>query len=273
MSALEPRRVQQALVCMLFDPEFAAKLRAGGELPAELRGAVPELSPRERELLRGLDPRALGTDAMRRARALHVLLDEYPVSAAVLGVDFVDRFFGSAAFRACVFERGSMSHDFGRVYLRERAKGVGLLETAMVCARRADPRAPAPSEAPDALQRAPGVEALSVPEGSLAYYQRGRARLGAQPLEALAKLRKPWKQAPPRRGREHLLIETAADGSLQLSGASAPLVGLLRAAQPGHTRRSLLELAVELGAGDPREAGELLDELLADGLLAAPTSR
>lgn len=258
---LDPRRVQQGLVCMLFDPKYAAKVRGDATLP--------ELSARERQLLRELDPRALGTDAMRRARALQVLLDEYPVSAAIVGVDLVDRFFASPAFRACVFERGSMAHDFGRAYLRDRAKGVGALETAMVFARRGDPRRdPIVTRASsDALQRAAGVEALSAPAGTLACYQRGRARLGAEPLHALAKLRKPWPQQPPRRGREHLLIETASDGSLQLSKASPALVELLRAAEPGHTRESLARVAVELGA-DAAEARELLDELQRDGLLA-----
>ena len=47
------------------------------EEPGAGAGELPELRPRERELLRDVDPRALGTDDMRRARALQVLLDEY----------------------------------------------------------------------------------------------------------------------------------------------------------------------------------------------------
>ncbi len=244
---------------MLFDPKYAARVRAAGELP--------EFHPRERELLRSADPRALATDDMRRARAMHVLLDEYPVSAALLGLDRVDRFFASEQFRRCVFARGSMTHAFGRDYLRDRSKGVGQLETAMVFARR-PLRAPLMTAAPPGtgLERTPGVEALTVPEGTLAWYQRGRARLGEQPLRALAKLRKPWAQKPPRRGREHLLIETAADGSLSISGASGALVGLLRAAEAGPTRGGLSEVAVELGA-EADEVDELLDGLLDDGLL------
>ena len=256
----EPRRVQQGLVCMLFDPKYATRVRS----PA----ALPELHPRERELLRGVDPRALATDDMRRARALQVLLDEYPVSAALLGLDVVDRYFASPVFRRCVFARGSMAHSFGRDYLGDRAKGVGALETAMVHARRPAPR-PSPTAletATLALQRAPGIEALTVPAGSLAWYQRARQRLGPEPLRALAKLRKPWTQKPPRRGLEHLLIEPAADGSLALSTASAELVALLINAGTPATHAELCARAIELGA-EAHESAELLAGLVDEGLL------
>lgn len=257
MSGLDPHKVQHALVCMHFDAKYAAKIRG--------REPLPELSERERELLREVDPRALATDDMRRTRAVHAILDEYPVSAAVLGVAFVDRYFSSAAFRSCVFERGSMAVVFGRAYLRDRAKGVGEIETAMALARR---RMRAGVIGPDELVRAPGVEVLIVPSGSLAYYERGRARLGDEPIVALAKLRKPWSDAPPRRGREHLLIEARADGSLALGTASAPLVELLRAADRPRSRAELAAVAIELGA-DAHEANELIDELCRDNLLAA----
>jgi hypothetical protein len=133
LSELDPPRVQQALVCMLFDPKYAAKVRG--------REPLPELGERERELLRGLDPRALATDDMRRARALHVILDEYPVSAALLGIDVVDRFFSSPVFRACVFDRGSMALAFGERWLRDRTSGIGLIETGLARARRETERA------------------------------------------------------------------------------------------------------------------------------------
>jgi hypothetical protein len=261
-SEIDPRRVQQALVCMLFDPKYAAAVRSGAPLP-EPR---PELGERERELLRGVDHRALATDDMRRARALQVILDEYPVSAALLGLDAVDRFFGSPAFRRCVFERGSMALAFGEDYVDNRAKGPGIIETAMARTRRPRPLPPGPL--PPTIGRAPGVEVGVVPAGSLAWYQRARRRLGPEPLRALAKLRKPWSQKPPRRGREHLLIEVKGDGSIDLGTASDALVELLLAAGPARPRTELEVIAVELGA-EPGEAGELLDDLLAEGLLRA----
>jgi hypothetical protein len=256
LSDFDPRRVQQGLVCMLFDPPYAARVRG--------REPLPELRERERELLRGIDARALATDDMRRARALHVILDEYPVSAALLGVETVDRFFSSAEFRACVYERGSMALHFGERWLDERAAGIGTIETGLARARRE--RGAARRESSGRIGRAPGVIPLRVPERTLAWYQRARERLGAEPLQALLSLRKPWPQKPPRHGEEHLLIEPQADGSLGIATASPSLVELLRAADPARPRAELAAAAIELGA-EPHEADELLDELLGENLL------
>jgi hypothetical protein len=256
---LDPRRVQHALVCMHFDPEYAAAVR--GE------ASLPELGERERELLRSVDPRALATDELRRARAVQAILDEYPVTAALLGLDVVDQFFSSSAFRECVFERGSMALAFGRHYLDEypRAQGVGAIETAMAIARRgsgSQTAAPGPGE----LGRAPGVEPVVTRAGMLAFYQRVLRRLGPQPLRMLAEQRKPSLETPPKRGREHLLIEAKPDGSLAIGTASRELVELLRAAAPARARDELVRVAVSLGA-EPHEAEELLDDLVGDGLL------
>ena len=240
---------------MLFDPDYAAKIRG--------RDPLPELGERERELLRGVDPRALATDDMRRARALQVILDEYPVSAALLGVDMVDRFFASAAFRSCVFERRSMALEFGERYLQTKTEGVGAIETGLARARR---ELGSTILSAGMIRRAPGVVPLTVPDGTLAWYRRARERLGPEPLRALAKLRKPWPQRPPRRGEEPLLIEPQADGSLGIAGASKPLVELLRAAASERPRAELAGVAIGLGA-DASEADELLDDLLGDRLL------
>jgi hypothetical protein len=247
---------------MLFDPEYAARVR-GGEV-------IDELGERERELLRGVDPRALATDDMRRARALHVILEEYPVSAALIGVDAVDRFFGSAAFRACVFERGSMAVVFGRRYLvgsfAEKVQGVGVIEAAMACARRRDrPRIAG-------LGCASGLAPVSVRAGTLDWYQRALERLGPEPLQVLTKLRKPWPQKPPRGGpAEHLLVEAKVDGSLAIGTASEALVGLLIAADPPRPRDELIAVAIELGAAAD-EAQGLLDDLISEGLLCVVAS-
>ncbi|HVI01450.1 MAG TPA: hypothetical protein VM869_22180 [Enhygromyxa sp.] len=254
--ALDPRRVQQALVCMLFDRQYAERVR--GDEP------LPELRERERELLRELDPRALETDDMRRARALHVILDEYPVSAALLGIDAVDRFFSSPEFRVSVFERGSMALAFGERWLGERTAGIGVIETALARARR-ELRS-ASRESTSTIGRAPGVIPLRTPEKTLAWYRRARERLGADPLRTLLGLRKPWPQKPPRSGAEHLLIEPQADGSLGIAGASQGLVELLRAAEHPRPRAELVSVAIELGA-EPHEAEALLQDLLREGLL------
>lgn len=260
MTELDPRRVQHALVCMHFDPEYAAAVRG--------QSSLPELGERERALLRDVDPRALATDELRRARAVHAIVDEYPVTAALLGLDVVERFFSSRMFRSCVFERGSMALAFGREYLdgHRRAQGVGAIETAMAVARRGEQaRAPGFGE----LVCAPGVEPVVTATGMLAFYERVRQRLGPEPLETLAQRRKPWPDAPPKRGREYLLIEAKPDRSLGLGTASRELVELLRAAAVPRVRDELAGVAVSLGA-EVHEADELLDDLVRDGLLCAP---
>lgn len=254
--SVNPHAVQRALVCMLFDPKYAARVR--GPEP------IAELDEAERALLREVDPRALGTDDMRRARAMHALLDEYPVSAAVLGLDGVDRFFATEAFRECVFGRGSMALCFGQRYLRDRARGVGAIETAMAAARRAVAAGSGPAQGQLACRR--GIVALVVPAKSLAWYQSVRGRLGAEPLQALARRRKPWPQKPPRRGREHLLVEAKVDASIELGTGSPALVELLIAAATPRPRAELAGVAIELGA-EPGEVEEIFDDLLAQDLL------
>lgn len=248
---LDPQRVQQALVCMLFDPSYEARIR--GPEP------VAEIAQIERELLRKLDPRALRTDPMRRPRAVQAILEEYPVSAALLGVPTVDAYFTSRHFREAVFGRGSMALAFAD-YLGDRARGVGRIEASMARVRR--PR--------DAVRSGigcgPRVAPLVVPRGSLAWYQEGRARLGADPLQALAEQSRPWRRRPPRGGAEHLLVEGGEDGSIAIGGASEALVRLLLAAVEPGPKSALIDAACRLGA-EPAEAEELLGDLLGDSLL------
>jgi len=247
---LEPRRVQQALVAMLFDPEFAARVRAG---------AVPELSERERALLRDVDPRALETDPHRRARAVHVLVEELPATAAVLGVDAVEGFLGSPELRAGLFERAALTASFA-AWLGDRALGVGRLEAAMAALRRAT------EPSGQGVACSPGVRGLVVPAGTLAFYLRIRAELGSDPVHALACWGGRPRPSPPRRGAQYLLVERKADGSLDLGTASEPLVRLLAFAEAARARAELEAEAVRLGA-ESAEASKLVDDLLAEGLL------
>ncbi|MCX4246591.1 hypothetical protein [Paraliomyxa miuraensis] len=251
---LEPRRVQHALVCMLFDPAYAAMVRGSAKLP--------ELSVRERALLREVDPRALRSDPHRLARAVHALIDEYPVSAAVLGVAKVETFFASEAFRAGIRERKAMALTFGQ-WLGDRARGVGCLEHAMALLRRPLPAPKGELDCP------PRFRGLLVPAGTLAFTSSVRARLGHDPVELLAQRREPWGERAPRKGTEPLLVERREDGSIDLGTASEPLVRLMRFAEGGRRRAEVEAEAIRRGA-EPAEAGELIDELIADGLLCAP---
>lgn len=248
----DPRRIQAALVCMHLDPAYVAAVR--GDAP------LPELAPAERALLRAVDPRALATDRYRRARAVQALLEEYPVSTALVGVPAVDAFFSSPAFRTCVFEHGSMAMSFGS-WLEDRAGGPGRIEAAIARARR-------PGSVGPGLACSPAVVPLLVPAGSLACLQRVRARLGADPAATLASGRPP-RERPPRSPRtEALLVEARAGGDVTLETAPDPLVRLLVFAGRGRPRDELGAEAVRLGA-EPGEVDELLAGLLADGALVA----
>jgi len=248
---VDPQRVQQALVCMLFDPSYEARIR--GDEP------VDGIAAPERELLKKLDPRALRTDSMRRPRAVQAILEEYPVSAALIGIPTVDAYFASTNFREAVFNRGSMALAFAD-YLGDRARGIGRIEAAMARVRR--PR----NIVATGIGCSPRVVPVIAPRGSLAWYQEGRARLGAAPLQALAELPRPWRRRPPRGGAEFLLVEGAEDGAIAIGGASEPLVRLLLAAADPGPKSSLVDAACRLGA-EPAEAEELLDDLLGDSLL------
>ncbi len=249
---LDPRRVQHALVCMLFDPAWAAHVRG--------QGLVPELSERERALLRALDPRALATDPHRRARALHVLVEELPVTAAVLGVAACEAFFSAPEFRAGVFGRAAMTASFA-AWLGDRAHGVGRLESAMAAVRRAKPPADR-----GRLGCPPGLRGVVVPANTLAFYLRVREELGPDPVRSLAQREASSRSSPPRRGTQFLLVERRPDGSLDLGSGSEPLVRLLCFAERPRARTELELEAVRLGA-EPADASALIDELLADGLL------
>lgn len=251
---LDPRRVQQVLVAMLFDPDFAARVQGTGE--------VPELSDRERALLRDIDPRALQTDPHRRARAVHVLVEELPVTAAVLGAPAIEAFFGSPELRAGLLRRAAMTASFA-AWLGDRALGVGRLEAAMAAVRRAE----APTG--EGIRCAPSVRGLVVPANTLELYLRVREELRPDPVHALAHWGKRPRPSPPRRGAQYLLVERRTDGSLDLGTASEPLVRLLVLAETPRTRAEVEAEAVRLGA-EPAEAAELVEGLVADGLLWAP---
>ncbi len=247
---LDPQRIQQAMVCMLFDPSYEALVRSDQTLE--------ELSPDERAHLRQLDPRSLRTDPMRRPRALQAILEEYPVSAALLGLPQVDRFFASPIFRTVIRSRGSMAIAFAE-FLGDRTRGVGKIEAAIAHSRR--PAKPQPG-----LGCSPLFIPLIVPRGTLAWYQQALQRLGPTPLRTLAKLPRPWRKRPPKGGSEYLLIEGKSDGQTALGLASKGLVRLLLAARRPRPRAEIAAAAQKLGA-EADETDELLDGLIEDGLL------
>lgn len=258
---MNPRAIQRAVVRMLHDPEFVAAIHGPR--------ALPGLSEAERALLRRVDPRAFATDPFRRARAVQAIVEEFPCSAAALGLARVEAFFATREFLACLGGRGSMGLAFA-TWLEDQAAGAGRIEAAMARLRRPE----APPLVTGTLRCAVTLAPIGVPAGSLAWYEATRAWLGATPLRTLTE--QAPRAAPPRRspvrsrdpGEEHLLIEVSAAGEMSLGTASEALVRLLRHAQRTRTRRELEREAVARGAAADEAAG-VIDDLLAQGLLVA----
>ena len=257
---MNPRAIQGAVVRMMYDPDFVTAVYG--------QRAVPGLTEPERALLRQVDRRAFTTDRFRRARAVHAIVDEYPASAAALGLAAVEGFLGSREFAAVLTGRGAMALAFG-TWLKDQASGVGRIEAAMAGLRR-----PAPAlAAPGALRCAPNIAPLTVPAGSLEWYEATIGSLGPEPLQGLAD--QPPRPGLPRRSPvrrrqadEYLLIELRPDGGMSLGTASEPLVRLLRFAATPRSRQMLAAEAVARGAS-AQEAPALLAGLVADGLLVS----
>ena len=264
--------LQRVLVRMLYDPALVRAVYRDAE--AALAGV--DLSPAERTWLTAADPRAYGTDPWRRARSLKALLEEFPVSAALSpgGAASLDAYFSSAAFHEAVQARRSMALSFGDWLLaeaaprrrRRRRRRPGLRAAAAALERAfAELRRAAEPPAPEGggLALAPGVRLLDLPAGALSIYTTLRRQLGPDPVAALLAPGFAPPTPPPLPARtEAVLIE----GGEALTAELAPegLAALLRAAPA--PRATLLAAARARGAA-PGEDAEILDDLIAQGLL------
>lgn len=243
--------LRQAMTRLLFDPAYVARVYAG---------PVDGLTEAERALLTAVDRRAWGTDKYRRSRGVQALIEEYPVTAAVLGVKGVDAFFSSSAFAGVLSERGSLALSFGLWAQARGAGDVARLERAVAQARRAKRPAGA------GLVTRPGVEPITLPGGVLAFYAQQRQALGADPVAALAHGRPPVPVPAPTGEPDALLVERDDRGEVQVGGGSSALCALLTFTTQPRSRDAVLARARALGC-DPGEDVELVDDLLGEGLL------
>lgn len=239
---------------MLFDAAFVEAVHAG---------PVDGLTEAERGLLLTVDRRAWGTDRYRRSRSVQALLEEYPVTAGILGVGAVDAFFSSAAFAAVLRDRGSLALAFGDVAARGAAGGVALIEQAVARARRgADQR----SRKGSRIRTRPGVVPLQTRSPVLDCFSEGRQVLGADPVRALVEQRVALPPPEPGGDAVFLVVECSPQGTVQVGGSSPALHGLLSALESAKARRVALSVARDQGC----EVGEdeaLIAELTAEGLL------
>ncbi len=246
--------VQQAMARMLFDAGFVAAVHAG---------PVDGLTEAERSLLLQVDRRAWGTDRYRRSRGVQALLEEYPVTASILGVSAVDEFFSSPAFVAVLRDRGSLGLAFGDHVAKSPAGEVALLEQAAARARRDVARR---VRSGPWVQTRPGVVPLETREPVLACFSSGRTQLGADPVQALVEQH--LSLSAPEPGGEPLfvLVECSREGEVQVGGSSPALHGLLVALSSPTSRPKALAHAREQGCA-AGEDEELLVDLTAEGLL------
>lgn len=177
-------QAQQAIVRMLFDPAFAAAVRA------DAQAALPSLPKNLQAQLAAIDPRALKLDRLMRRRVLRGLFDEYKSSTTIFlsrtkKLAALDEFFAHATFEHVVAYGCPMNVAYPTfLMVRDQSlSGIVAIEAGLAFARRIE-RVP-----PDGLVHcAPGVRALSTTTGDLAALQQAEQYLfevGLMPAVAL----------------------------------------------------------------------------------------
>jgi hypothetical protein len=236
-------RIQQVVAGMLHDPVLVERVYSGKRIEG--------LEKAEQGLITRLDRRSFATDPHRRARLLQALIEEYPVSTAILGLDAVDAFLSSKAFHQALSEYSSLALSFG-FWLTSQADSLARLEYCIAEARRYRPHG-------KGYQRQAGIGTVSLPAGFLEQWQRFKEGLGPEPLSSLlqgARAHKPVEKAE----REWVLIE----------GDTAGLVSeeLWRAIQFMQSPRTLPQVLKELRRLQSEgEEEEILKNLLNEKLI------
>lgn len=253
---MSPVGLQRIVVRMLYDPAFVEQIYSDAPLP--------ELDASSRDLLTRVPRAAYGTDPYRRARSLTALLEEYPASAALVGVAALDAFFSSPVFHRAIQGRMSLALAFGG-WLEPLAGPVARLERAIATTSRQRPH---PLGGAPGLATSPDLHPLTVPGQTLATYEILRQRLGPEPLVTLARRPPSLAGLPPLEGEEHLLIERSATGELGVGTCDEGLLGLLVFGLRPRPHDAFVAEALRLGA-EAEDAPSLIHGLVEDGLLVA----
>lgn len=274
--------MQRVVVRMMFDAAFRDRVYADAE--TALQGL--ELTPDECRWLTAPDSRAYGTDTYRCSRALTGLLEEYPVTGALVlrtphGLERLHGFFAADVFHHCIQERGSMAEAFG-VYLRAETFAqqpdiarMAAVEGGIARVRRAGDFPPLSlgELTPDTrLRLAPWVELLSLPPTTLPRYSTlfdCLGQYGASRLEAVLDTTYALPAGQPVQDDATefvMVVGVSGAAGPSLEPASDELGALLNAAQADTTCRELCAVAVRLGA-EPHEALELIQDFLDERLL------
>lgn len=239
----------------------AMSLDAARDLQHQLveRLFAPGLDAPVPAALADVDARAFRTDPLRQRRLVGSLLEEYPASIAVVGLPAVDTFFASPEWRACIRERGSLGLTFGE-WVTGHAGALARLELTVARARRAR----AASRRDGRLRLPATAELLVLPHGAYSAWEALHAAHGpALPERVAAGLRA--RRPEEGEASEWIFVRVNAQGCAVEALPDA--VGeLLASVGDGGTRAAVVAEAVALGA-PLDEAGDIVDGLLADGLL------
>jgi hypothetical protein len=184
-SSVKPHvAAQHAIVRMLFDPAFAAAVRAQPDV------ALPSLPPSLRAQLAAIDPRALKLDRLRGRRVLGTLFDELKASTTIfLGhthkLAALDRFYASPEFARAVAGEHTLASAYAGFLGGElpSLRPVLTIEEGLHRARQA---APPPRDG--RVHLAPGVLPLATTQGGLSALQQAEQYLfevGLMPAVAL----------------------------------------------------------------------------------------
>ena len=227
---------QQAVVRMLFDPEFAARVRR------DAAAALPELPPELRAQLAAIDPRALKLDRLLRQRTLRTLFDEFKGSTTLFlarakKLAALDDYFRSRPF----VEALASARPLALAYADFLGPAASPIERALAEARRtkAPPR-------DGRVHRAPGVVALATTKGTLAALQQAEQYLfevGMMPAVALC------DDAPP------LTLDARAADPTPLYLVTVP-------SESGHALVTVDEITWALVASLPAPPSPTLQPLL-----------
>ena len=276
MGTMSHITLQRVIVRMLYDQAFARLVTT--EPDAALVGL--NLDARHISFLTTPDPRVWRLDPHRRARSLEALLDEYPVSAALLAhttnmVSALDAFFSSDDFHQCIQHRQRLALAFGR-YLtsvatklgRQDIEGCAQLEFEIASfRRRLRPKLSPETE----LHLGSNVALAALPGGTLDAYAYVNGVLQTNNLAGAAAIIAPAisiEQQPTQEATVVVLLEGLTDGQGPgLSVLDDALANLLVHVSQGSSIQSFGHIARTNGAEHGEEA-DILKDLIEDGLIA-----
>jgi hypothetical protein len=229
---------QQAIVRMLFDADFAARVRTD---PA---AALPELPSTLQAQLAAIDPRALRHDRLLRQRTLRTLFDEFKASTTLFlarakKLAALDEFFRSRPFHEAI----ASSRPLAFAYADFLGPAASPIERALAEARRMRP-----PRADGRIHRVPGVVALETTQGALAALQQAEQYLfevGMMPAVALC------DDAPP------LVLDARAADATPLYLVTVPT-------DSGHSLVTVDEITYALVASLPQPPSPALQPLVDD---------